>query len=159
MLFLGLKKEDIGLDPITLEERGPTPWCMAYPMRRWKKGNAKMKNIYSVELINGITVIRFNNKPETQDVIDASDEAAKVDKNGLRLWDFSKGLDVSANALEKIADHVKSIPFSPSKIAIFAPDDLTFGLARVHEVYRHQENQEYRAFRTEQEAIDWLLQE
>ena len=44
----------------------------------------------------------------------------------------------------------------PSKVAVIAPDDLSFGLSRVYEVYREKDEIELKVFRTEQKGIEWL---
>lgn len=95
--------------------------------------------------------------PTADDLISAIKEVVKFEQHELRLWDLRHGANLSADDLKNVADIAKSEKFKPSKIAVVAPDDLAFGLARMHEVYREQKNQEYQVFRTEQAATKWLL--
>ena len=118
-----------------------------------------MNNIFSVKLVDGITTIRFFKKPELADAFAAIDEAARIDEHGLRLWDLSEGIDLPSSQLKQIAEYGKNKLSTSAKVAIVAPQDLTFGLTRVYEVYREQEQLEYMVFRTEQEAINWLRSE
>ena len=118
-----------------------------------------MHNIFSVRLVDGITAIRFTQKPEFSDIIQAIDEASKTDAEGLRLWDLSAGLDLSDPQLRQIAEYGKNKLPASAKVAIVAPQDLTFGITRVYEVYRKHEQLDFMVFRTEQEAIKWLKPE
>ena len=43
-----------------------------------------------------------------------------------------------------------------SKIAVLAPRDITYGFARMYQVYSGESNDNYRIFRDAQEAVDWL---
>ena len=117
-----------------------------------------MSNKYRIDLIEGIVVIRFNDMPGAKDVIDAIKEVTKLENNKLRLWDIRKGFMLSSDELRNIAFVAKSMNFQPSRIAVLAQNDVSFGLARMAEVFRQQDNQEYRVFRTEQKAIEWLLE-
>jgi hypothetical protein len=50
-------------------------------------------------------------------------------------------------------------PAQPSKLVIFASEDLHFGLARMYETYRNLEAKHSRQvaiFRTRDEAVRWL---
>jgi len=111
---------------------------------------------YHIEQIGKIIAIRFASPALVRDIIAVADEAAQFDKNTLRLWDFRKGLNLSSSDVVQIADRAKNISFPPSKIAILVSDKLAYGLARMYDVYRAQQNQEVRLFETEEEAIKWL---
>jgi len=58
--------------------------------------------------------------------------------------------------VEELAKYGKETWPVPSKSAIVAFDDLSYGIMRVHDVFRRQEQHETRVFRTEQEASAWL---
>ncbi|WP_421870329.1 hypothetical protein [Motiliproteus sp.] len=45
-----------------------------------------------------------------------------------------------------------------SRIAVIAPLDLTYGMARMHIAYTGRSEEQYQVFRTAQEALDWLEQ-
>lgn len=79
--------------------------------------------------------------------------------NTLRLWDVTCGIDLSAEELEQLGELGKdSFNLSAhSKVAVLAPSDLAFGLARTFEVHRADTTTELRVFREEQAARQWLL--
>ena len=113
---------------------------------------------YTIFKYKKIIKISFTEIPDAEDVIDTTIEVAKLEKNELRLWNFQKGVNFTSAELLKIADSAKIMNFPPSKIAILVPNKLSFGLARMHEVFREEDNQSSHVFETEQEALDWLLE-
>ena len=115
-----------------------------------------MSKNYTIENIDGITVTRFCCNPSMDDFVAAYQEVAQLGRCGLRLWDLSEGADVSAEELRELGKIGKQLFSTPSRVAVVAPQDVTFGLARAHEVYRAQDQYVTRTFRTEQEAIAWL---
>jgi hypothetical protein len=42
------------------------------------------------------------------------------------------------------------------RVAIVAPDNLTFGLSRMYEAFVEESNSEYNVFRSLEEALSWL---
>jgi len=118
-----------------------------------------MEKSYLIEISEGITVIRFIRKPEFNEILEAINEASTIDEYNLRLWDMRAGLDLSNEEIDKIARHGKAVWRTPSKAAVVAPNDLAFGLIRMFEVHREQEEHLTRAFRTEKEAIKWLKEQ
>ena len=121
-----------------------------------------MSKKYSIEIIDGITVIRFSKIPGFSDFVSAIEDVVTIDKHGRRLWDLSCGVDRKDATIDKIEELAKigknALP-GPGKAALIAPEDFTFGIARMHDVFRGKENYEIRVFRTEQEALVWLKKE
>mgnify|MGYP006300744487 CR=1 FL=1 len=115
-----------------------------------------MAKNYSIESADRITIVRFIRKLELEDICKAIDDVAENYLSEFRLWDFSCGSNLSYTEIEQVAEYGKSKFLIPSKVAIIAQDDLTFGSARVHDVYRENGKIEERVFRTEKEAISWL---
>ncbi len=115
-----------------------------------------MQKNYSIDVVDGITVTRFSKKPELSELIGAMDDVLARGESRLRLWVFEAGINFSYDEIVEIAKHGKVVWPVPSMAAIVVPDDLSFGLARVHDVYREQKGSEVRVFRTETEAIAWL---
>ena len=116
-----------------------------------------MEKKYKVEMADEITMVRFISKPELADIRMSIDDAAAISTSGLRLWDFSdSGLDLRTAQLEELADYAKTKFVPPSKVAIVAAKDLSFGLSRIYEAFRTQEGLEIEIFRTEQKALAWL---
>ena len=116
-----------------------------------------MDKNYSIEIIDQIIEIRFHRSPKRVDWLSAFEEMAEKDRYGLRLWDISCGVDILSNMeIAWIADLGKKTFGAYGKAAVVARDDLSFGLARIHDVYREEENFEIRVFRKRHEAFEWL---
>lgn len=86
----------------------------------------------------------------------AMDDVLEKGACDLRLWEFKVGVAIDTSQIEEIAKYGEQIWPVPSRAAIVAPDDLSFGLARIHDVHRDQNKRETMVFRTVQEAIKWL---
>lgn len=113
---------------------------------------------YTVEQADGITYVRFVGVAGFDDAIDAAIEVEGLKDNSLRLWDLSGGVDVSTPDVRRLGEHAKSKLSLPSKVAIVAPEDHPFGIARMHEVFREHPDVAYQVFRSEDEAVSWLLE-
>jgi hypothetical protein len=79
-----------------------------------------------------------------------------LDDSGRRMWVLEKGLDLSPDDLQIAASAGKAKLKRPSKMAVVATEDLSFGLSRVFEFFRYQDGVESRVFRNEEEALVWL---
>ena len=118
-----------------------------------------MNRIYSIETSQGITTVRFSAAPGVEALKNAIDDLTDYHQSVLRLWDFSdSGLSLSNSQLEKLAEYGKRRFTMPSRVAIVAPEDFTFGLSRIYEVYREEGKLQLKVFRTELEARHWLLE-
>jgi hypothetical protein len=115
-----------------------------------------MEDGFSISTIRDVTVIRFDARATLADAARALERAQEADKKGLRLWDLSKGVLASTEDVRALAMAAKGMQFPPSRIAVMAPADVTFGLARMFQVFRNQKGQQYKVFRTEPEAMAWL---
>ena len=117
-----------------------------------------MSSNYLVEKIGRITAVRFTLTASSHDLLDAANDVAQLENNTLRLWDLRKGVSVSTADIFVIARRMKEIGFPSSKIAVLVTDKLSYGLARMFDVHREQDNQKYNVFEREQEAVKWLLE-
>lgn len=115
-----------------------------------------MGKSYSIEIVDGISVTRFSRKPTLSEIISALDDVSAIGEFRRRLWLFCDGADLKTEEIRKIGEYGIEVLPVPSRAAIVAPDDLTYGLARMHEAFREQEGLENKVFRTEQEAMAWL---
>ncbi|NOZ38185.1 MAG: hypothetical protein GXP11_09015 [Gammaproteobacteria bacterium] len=78
------------------------------------------------------------------------------------LWDFKQGIQTSSFSAEDMrhivnmtAEHIKQRG-AEYKLALLATRDLYFGLSRMFEAYGDEIPIEIHAFRTMEEALDWL---
>ena len=117
-----------------------------------------MGDSHKIEVIDGITVIRFERAPTYEEAQAAIDDLATSFPYELRLWDFSESdFDFSMNEIRNIAEYGKKKFVRPNSAAVVAPRDLAFGELRAFEVYRVEEgHSNARVFRTEAEAVRWL---
>lgn len=118
-----------------------------------------MDKCYSIEVIDGIAITRFFRKATMSEIIEAMNEVLENHLSPLRLWEFKAGADVDSNQIKDIARYGQKIWPVPSRAAIVASDNLSFGLARIHDAYRVQELHETRVFRTVEAALQWLREE
>jgi hypothetical protein len=115
-----------------------------------------MNKTYKIEAKNGIICVRFKQNPSALDICNSLDDVAKLKHGEFRLWDFTCGVDLSRDVVEKAATYARSIHMPSGKVAIIAPQDLTFGLFRMFATYREEEDIDLNVFRTEIEAVAWL---
>ena len=115
-----------------------------------------MDRKYSIDKMNGIIAVRFNEGPEAIDICNSLDDAARIRPGNLRLWDFTCGADLTNDDIQIVANHAKSIQLPAGRVAIVAPQDLSFGVFRVYAAHREQTQVKLSVFRSEQEALDWL---
>ena len=117
----------------------------------------KMEKKFTVEMVGDITVVRYINNPKIDDLRMSIDEVAAIRPSGLRLYDFSQGgFNLATPELAEIADYARKKFSPPSRVAIVAPKDLSFGISRIYEAIRQQEGMELEIFRSEQKALKWL---
>jgi hypothetical protein len=114
---------------------------------------------YTFEYIDGITIVRFSEMPAFDEVRVVIDDLAKAESYCLRLWDFScVDFEFSIEGVKEIAKYGKLKFEKKNFFAAVAPQDFAYGMLRVFEVYREEDgHSRVRIFRTEPEAIEWLL--
>ncbi|MBU1219438.1 hypothetical protein KKF34_15945 [Myxococcota bacterium] len=115
-----------------------------------------MLNNYSIQVVENICVVRYHHKPTFSEVLSSINDASNMGEFNRRLWIYEDTADLQSDEIQKVASLCKAKWPVPSKVAIVTPNDHSFGLARMHDVYREQEGVETRVFRTEIEAIVWL---
>jgi hypothetical protein len=116
-----------------------------------------MSNIYTIEITEGITVVRFSAAPGLRELLGLIDEITGNYPYERRLWDFdAHGVDVGPDDVRQLAKYAKLKFVKPSRMAIVAPQDLVFGLSRLFEAHREDALVQTRVFRSEQEARVWL---
>ena len=117
-----------------------------------------MAKNYTIEQVNGITIIVFSKAPTIDEAKEVIDTLSEDNSYHLRLWDFSNVLfDFTSEEIQEIALYGKSKFLETNRIAVVAPQDLAFGILRAFEVYREQDMHSIpRVFRNKQEALRWL---
>jgi hypothetical protein len=115
-----------------------------------------MNSNFTIERIDGISIIRLKKDMSLAEMLDLVDQVAAAGVTDRRLWDATGYLKFSSEELGKIAARGRQHWPTPARVAYLAADDVSFGLFRMFEVFREQENYETRVFREEQEAMNWL---
>ena len=117
-----------------------------------------MNKTHIITYIDGITKIKFLVSPSLDLCKSIIDEIVEHYPYEKRLWDLSEiKFNFTHAEIQAIAEYGKEKFTKPNKLAVFALDDLAFGEMRQFEVYRGEEGKALpRAFRNEQDAIDWL---
>jgi hypothetical protein len=85
---------------------------------------------------------------------------AVIERHGLdclRIWSLPPDLRLDGPKLADIARHSVSIGVR-GRVAIVAPSDLAYGLARVHVAHRDA-SESLGLFRSRDAALSWLLEE
>ena len=102
-------------------------------------------------------VVRDAEQLDTYAVLRAAPDAERslpaiIDLREVRTF------DVTANVVRQIGDMLRDVepPGVRRRVAIAAPDDVTFGMARMFEAFRHGGGTEYAVFRDMSEARRWL---
>lgn len=117
-----------------------------------------MDKPFIIKVVDGILVVRFFTKPFLSEIFQAQSESRGMGDFSLRLWVFEDGLDLNENEIIQIGYNGRKLwPGERYRIAYVVRDDLSYGLARMHSVYRSEEHYYWgQAFRDETEAINWL---
>lgn len=121
------------------------------------KERSEMPKDYSIIRTEDLTTVRFSKTISSDKIRNAIDDVAENSPTKMRLWDLTTvSYTLNAREIKILAEYGKSKPFPPSKVALIAPADWVFGLARMFEIYRKDQVAEHRVFRTEEEALVWL---
>ena len=89
-------------------------------------------------------------------VLDAISEDGRF-LHARRLWDIRDcRLDLAYDELTDLAQGAKPRDLPDSRGAILASKDVTFGVSRIHSVFRESENMSVMVYRDEDEAVNWL---
>jgi len=69
--------------------------------------------------------------------------------------------DVTVEGLTNLANYIESIytknNIEHKKVAVYAPNDLPFGIARMYSAYADESPELVHVFRVKEEAIQWLV--
>jgi len=117
-----------------------------------------MSTDFTFERNGDITKIRLHRQLTLDEILNVVDEIAQSDISNRRLWDLTDYFNFESDEIAKIAERGRTHWPSSSRVAYIAADPLSFGLLRMFEVYREQENYETRVFREEQDALKWLME-
>ncbi|MCP3875060.1 MAG: hypothetical protein GY699_18150 [Desulfobacteraceae bacterium] len=121
------------------------------------------KIIIKTEPENDLTIFTVIGKVEKNDIKDAICDFYENSVTANVLWDLSKSdlSEIKSSDVKRIADlsnvYADKRPFG--KTAIVSSDDLIFGLSRMYELNKDEDNLPFktRTFRDIDKAYKWLL--
>ena len=116
-----------------------------------------MNSNFLVEEQDGITTLRLVRQLSVEELLQVLDDTRKLEVGNRRIWDATRNFNFTADEVRTIANHGKVLWPGAARVAYVAEDDLTFGLVRMFEVFREQENYQTKVFRDEPSARTWLL--
>lgn len=119
---------------------------------------------YTIKKEKGVVVSKHEGVVSDKELLDTyrrlyNDPDFQLEFKKLVDLRATESLERSADALQDIAQMIKSRyagSSARSKTAIVAPRDLSYGLARIYEVYSEDTPQETAVFRDLEKALDWL---
>jgi len=111
---------------------------------------------YTLERRGTMILVRFGVPPKIQEVMRAMEDVAKLGRFERRLWTMEQGIGFSAEDLMTIAEQSRQLFPYPFIVAMVTPDGFSFGLTRLYETNRGEENLAIRSFTREEEALAWL---
>ncbi len=112
---------------------------------------------------DGYCVLAFSGKLLDQDVYEGClefyDTVWKPGEPYLTEVSQADASDISVGVLQKLAELAaeRNAGHPQAKVAVFAPQDLPFGLARMYAALARSRPGEVQVFRNRDEAVDWML--
>jgi hypothetical protein len=118
-----------------------------------------MEMTYEITEIQDILVVSIKGKPSVDDIKHILDQIRNESgySHSARLWDFQESsFNFSQNEILDIASYASAVDSRPSKVALLVKEDLSFGVSRIYEVFRHTDLTKTSVFRDKTEALAWL---
>ena len=114
----------------------------------------------TITINEDVAIVKIVGKPTLKEILDTNKALMEEGQYicSRRFWDLSGcSMDFSSGELEVIANFTDHGEHDPSKIALLATSDLTYGLSRMFQAFRQSKNSTLSVFRDEGEAMRWLL--
>ena len=115
-----------------------------------------MNDTYSIESLDGATMIRLTRELSVPELMEVMDQVAAVDQCDRRRLVVTKHFKFTTPEIQRITLHGRLCWPAPSRVSYVAGDDLGYGLLRMLEVHREQRDYHTSVFRTPQQALPWL---
>jgi hypothetical protein len=129
-------------------------WALLMPIEYDVDHERRLVRVRAIGLITPTTLFEYQKEVWSDQTLAGYDEL--VDMSGVEQLEASSPSNVNALAGFSAKMDGKS---QPTKLAIVAADDLTFGLGRMYQAYREMKpgsNKEVAVFRTMPDALAWL---
>ena len=114
------------------------------------------ENDFVIETSEGITAIRVGRLLNLSEYLELVDVVAESGPERRRLWELTDCFALEPEEIEMIASRGRVHWTAAARVAYVAADDVSFGLLRMFEVYREQDDYQTKVFREEKSALAWL---
>ncbi len=114
---------------------------------------------YEIAEMEDVQVVSIKGKPSVDDIKHILDEIQNESgySHSARLWDFQESsFNFSQSEVLDIASYASAGDNRSAKVAMLVKEDLSFGVSRVYEVFRHTDLTEIKVFKDKIEALAWL---
>ena len=112
---------------------------------------------YTVEQRDDLMIVRIVRALDLQEAIAVVEEFSTRELPPKRLWVFGGFVKLrSPEALRELGNLARQKHQQPGRVAYVVESDIDFGLTNVLATSRHMSGFEYKIFRDEESAIDWL---
>jgi len=118
-----------------------------------------MTMTYEIIEDQDVLVVSIKGNPAVDDIKHILDEIRNASGylSSTRLWDFyESSFNFSQNEILDIASYASSTDNRPAKVAMLVNEDLSFGVSRIYQAFRHTDLTEINVFRDKTEALAWL---
>ena len=115
-----------------------------------------MSDNYQIEEQGEICIITLTKILNLKELVAVLDEVSHVTNKNRRVWITTGNFTLNSEDIRKVAERGKVLWPQNSRVAYVGEDDLSFGLLRIFEVFREEDNYETKIFREKSEAINWL---
>jgi hypothetical protein len=109
---------------------------------------------------NNMVIVQITGRITLQDLAPLTEKITDGKKYlySRRLYDFRKcEIDLSTEEMNLYAKKTMQLDQEYSKIALLVSGELTYGLSRMYQVFRDQDNTDIKVFRDEDKAMDWII--
>lgn len=121
---------------------------------------AKIESSYKISREGRIVRVDFKRSPSLEDLVALLGEMERLEDSSLRMYVTQDAeILLSTADIRAGAEQALAAGNQPSRIAMVAPGDITYGISRIFKVFRETDQTEGQVFRTLDEARAWLLRE
>ena len=118
-----------------------------------------MNTSFEISALDDLLLVTLKGNPSVDDIkhiLDKTRDASGYSHTA-RLWDFrDASFNFSQHEILELASYASVGDDKPSRVAMLVGEDLSFGVSRIYEAFRHNELTRINVFRDKAKAIAWL---
>lgn len=117
------------------------------------------KKVYKISRDGPVVRIEFISSPDRETMLALMRELDQLENSRLRMFVIQKSeMLLSTAEVREGAEVARALENQPSKIAVVAPGNISYGISRIFKVFRESEATLLEVFREESAARAWLLE-